>query len=92
MISCIFLFKFISNTESPKYLFISSLEFKQYKIKIKATDENLSIFAFLYFAKEYYGKKFLIKVPPVNGFLHLVVFGNEIGNPKNDLIAKYPKA
>ena len=30
-------------------------------------------------------------IPPVVGDLHLVVFGNEIGKPKKDLIDKYPK-
>ena len=30
--------------------------------------------------------------PPVKGLLHLVVSGNEIGSPKYDLIARYPKA
>ena len=30
-------------------------------------------------------------IPPEVGDLHLVVFGNEIGKPKKDLIDKYPK-
>ena len=33
-----------------------------------------------------------MSTPPVVGSLHLVVVGNEIGNSKNDRIAKYAKA